>query len=68
MKTINPTHPSSMNSTRNMKKTATRHVIIKMFKSNQQKKDIMYRGTKVRMKADLLSEIKMSEKIGEHYL
>lgn len=24
--------------------------------------------TKIRMKADLLSEIKMSEKIGEHYL
>ena len=58
MKTINPTHPSSMNSnTRNMKKT-TRHVTIKMFKSNQHKKDIMYRGTKIRMKADLLSKSK----------
>lgn len=59
MKTINPMHPSSVNpNTRNMKKTIPRHIIIKMLKSNWQKKDIMYKGPKIRMKADFLSETK----------
>lgn len=44
--------------TRNKKKTITRHIIIKMLKRSQRKKDIMYRGTKIKIRADFLSETK----------
>lgn len=65
----NPTQPSSMNSnTRNKKKTATRHVIIKTFKSNQQKKRHYVQRSKDKNEGRFTVRIKMSEKIGEHHL
>lgn len=67
MKTINPEiqETQRMGRTRNMKRTTPRHMIFKLLKINdkqtilkvpREKQRLYYRGTKIRVKVDYLSQ------------